>query len=281
MKSMSGPREKAGILLQASKKFYRDHGFLLSSGITFNFLICMIPLTLLLLSLASPYLYTSREILKFIGSHLHNVIPSLDPETVRNVMRIIGRRRIVGFLSFAGLIWSSTLVFSSLRSVFDIVFQVERGHSILRGKAVDLLLLLLVGISFLASMGLNSAVALAQHSPVLNLGRIAQFTLRYVIPFLLSCLTFFLLYKLLPKKRIHAGSSLQAALFAGLLGEGARHIFAWYVVRIARFSMVYGSLSALAVFFLFVYYSSAILILGIEFVFVLEGRNAQRRPQKR
>jgi uncharacterized BrkB/YihY/UPF0761 family membrane protein len=36
--------------------------------------------------------------------------------------------------------------------------------------------------------------------------------------------------------------------------------------------MVYGSLSTLAIFFLFVYYSSAILILGGEIAFLLEKR---------
>jgi len=36
--------------------------------------------------------------------------------------------------------------------------------------------------------------------------------------------------------------------------------------------MIYGSLSTLAIFFLLVYYSSAILILGGEVAFLLEGR---------
>ncbi len=230
----------------------------------------MIPVTLLLLSLASPYLYTPREILKFIGSHLENLIPSLEPESMKTVMRIIGRRKIVGLLSFVGLIWSSTLVFSSLRSVFDVVFQVEKGRSILRGKAIDVLMLVLVGISFLMTMGLSSAVTSVQSSPLLDLPRIAQLTLRYLTPFLLTFLTFFITYQLLPTKKIHVKSSIKAAIFASLLAEAAKHVFAWYVLGAGRFSMVYGSLSALAIFFLLVYYSSMILILGSEVAFVLE-----------
>jgi membrane protein len=56
------------------------------------------------------------------------------------------------------------------------------------------------------------------------------------------------------------------------LWEIAQQLFGWYVSHVARFSMVYGSLSTLAVFFLFVYYSSAILILGGEIAFLLEER---------
>jgi membrane protein len=280
----SGPREKLRLFLRALRKFHRDHGFLLSSGITFNFLICMIPLTLLLLSLVSPYLYTSREILRFISSHLQNVVPSLDPQILRNVMRIIGHRKIVGLVGFGGLIWSSTLVFSSLRSVFDIVFQIEKGRSILRGKAIDLLMVLLAGSFFLMSMGLSSAVGLIQSSylsPFMDLGRIARFTLRYVIPFALTFSTLLLIYTILPNKKIQLKSFLQAAFFTSLLGEAAKHGFGWYVFHVGRFSMVYGSLSTLAIFFLLVYYSSVILILGGEVAFILDKSSPKRMPERR
>jgi len=50
-------------------------------------------------------------------------------------------------------------------------------------------------------------------------------------------------------------------------------LFGWYVLHLGRFSMVYGSLSTLAVFFLWIYYSSAILILGEEVAFLLEKKN--------
>ena len=47
-----------------------------------------------------------------------------------------------------------------------------------------------------------------------------------------------------------------------------------YVLRLGRFSMVYGSLGTLVIFVLWVYYSSAILLLGGEIAFLLEkGRS--------
>jgi uncharacterized BrkB/YihY/UPF0761 family membrane protein len=40
--------------------------------------------------------------------------------------------------------------------------------------------------------------------------------------------------------------------------------------------MVYGSLSVMAIFFLWIYYSSVILILGGEVTFLIEKRKAHR-----
>jgi membrane protein len=81
----------------------------------------------------------------------------------------------------------------------------------------------------------------------------------------------FLIYKVVPNRKIHFKTAFQAALFTSLLWEVAKQLFGWYVLHLGRFSIIYGSLSALAVFFLWIYYSSVILILGGEVAFLLEN----------
>ena len=81
---------------------------------------------------------------------------------------------------------------------------------------------------------------------------------------------FLLIYKIIPTKRVHFNSALQAALFTGLLWELAKHLFAWYILHLAEYSIFYGSLSTLIVFVLWIYYSSMILVVGGEFAYFLE-----------
>ncbi len=52
---------KLRLLSDALNKFDNDHDFFLSSGVTFNILICLVPLILLFLSLVSIYPYGYRE----------------------------------------------------------------------------------------------------------------------------------------------------------------------------------------------------------------------------
>jgi membrane protein len=75
---------------------------------------------------------------------------------------------------------------------------------------------------------------------------------------------FFLIYKIIPNKKINFTVALQAALFTSLLWEGAKQFFGWYVLGLGEFTVIYGSLSTLAIFVLWVYYSSTILLLGGE-----------------
>ena len=262
-----------GLLWQALKKFNDDNGFFLSSGITFNILINLIPFIMLLLALVGTYLYNDQEVLNHIRAYFRDVAPALDPKMMKNLTDVIQNRQIVGILGFVGLLWFSTWVFGSLRIALNIVFRVEKSRGMLRGIAVDLLMILLAGILLLVSMILSSVVILLQgyqgRIPV-AIGPTIQWILKYLLPFFLTYCMFSLIYKIIPNKRVHIKSALQAALFASLLWELAKHLFAWYVVHLAEYSIFYGSLSTLVIFVLWVYYSSTILIVGGEFAYFLE-----------
>lgn len=261
------------IFWEALRKFDKDHGFFLSSGITFNLLLCLIPLILLFLALLGTYLYSYREVLNHIRHYLENAFPFPDTRIMNGILRIVRDRKIVGVLGIGGLIWASTWVFSSLRTALDIIFQVKGGRSILRGKGVDLLMILLAGTFLLISMIFTSVITLVkgyQFSPFLELRPIIRFILKYFIPFLFTFWLGFLIYKIIPDKKIHFKTALQAAFFASLFWEAAKQLFGWYVLHLGRFSMIYGSLSTLAIFFLWMYYSSVILLLGGEVAFQLE-----------
>jgi len=257
------------------KKFDSDHGLFLSSGITFNLLLCLIPMSLLLLAIVGTYLYSDREVLNHIRRYFENAVPSLDPRIMRNILRIIRDRKIVGILGIGGLIWTSTWVFSSLRTAFNMIFRVEKDRGILQGKAIDLFMILLAGTFLLMSMIFTSGITFIQSnrfSHLLAMGQTLRFILKYIIPFLFTFWMCFLIYKIIPNRKIFFKTAFQASLFTSLLWEVSKQLFGWYVQHLGRFSMVYGSLSTLAIFFLWVYYSSTILLLGGEVAFLLEKR---------
>ncbi len=262
-----------GLLWQALRKFNDDNGFFLSSGIAFNILTNLLPFIMLLLALVGTYLYNDQEVLNHIRAYFRAVAPTVDPKIMGNLMDLIQKRRIVGILGFAGLLWTSTWVFSSLRIALNIVFRAQKSQGMLRGIGVDLLMILLVGILLLVSMILSPVVMFLQSHqgqiPVV-MGPTIQWILKYLLPFVLTYCMFSLIYKIIPNRRVHIKSALQAALFASLLWELAKHLFARYVAHLSMYSIFYGSLSTLVIFVLWVYYSSTILVVGGEFAYFLE-----------
>ena len=124
MNWLKGIFHQLHLLWQALKKFNDDNGFLLSSGLTFNLLVGLIPLFLLLLAFVGSYLYSDREVLNHIRRYLESVAPSLDPKIMKSILKVIQVRQIVGILGIGGLIWTSIFVFSSLRTALNMIFQV-------------------------------------------------------------------------------------------------------------------------------------------------------------
>jgi membrane protein len=259
------------IFWAAALRFDADHGFLLSSGISFTILLCLIPLVLLMLAFAGTYLYSDQEVLRQIEYYAGRAAPSLDPQIVQALSNIIESRQVVGVLGIIGLLWTSTWVFSSLRSALNIMTKVEEGRSFLLGKAIDILMILIVLVFLLGSMALSSVITFLQsYGLPLHIDPILQWILKYVAPFFFTFWMFFLIYKIIPNRHIHLPTALKTALFASLLWETLKHLFSLYVLHFARFSVVYGSLSAIAVLFFWIYYSSVVLLLGGKLAFLLE-----------
>lgn len=270
---------KFRLFLDALKKFNEDHCFLLSSGIAFALLFCLIPLLLLVLALIGTYLFSDQEVLNHISEYLEDMFPSLDPRITESILEIVQDRRIVGILGIGGLLWTSTWVFSSLSSALNIIFRVEKDRSLFPGKAIDLFMLFLAGTLLLVSMALSSVITLFQgylFKLPLDIGFIFQPILKYLIPFFLTFCIFFLIYKIAPNKRIHTVIALKATFVAGILWEVAKQLFGWYILHLGRFSVLYGSLATLAIFLLWIYYTSAIFLLGGEIAGLLEqGKSIQ------
>ena len=272
-KGLGKARKDLSLLWQALRKFNDDDGFFLSSGIAFNILISLVPFIMLLLALVGTYLYNDQGALNRFLAYSRDVAPTLGPKGMKTFTEVIQSRHIVGILGCVGLLWISTRVFRSFRVALNIVFRAQERRGMLRGIIDDLLMIVLVGILLLVSMILGPVLIFLQNYqgriPV-AIGPTLQWTLNYLLPFILTCCMFFLIYKVIPNKKVPFTSAFHAALFAGLLWEVAKHLFAWYVLHLARYSLYYGSLSTLAIFVLWVYYSSTILVVGGEFAYFLE-----------
>lgn len=266
----------------ALAKFDRDKGFFLASGVAFQALLCLVPLSLLILSFAGTLLLTDESILQQLERSLEQAAPILDPALRENLLEIIAHRRTSGLIGTIGLLWIATAVFSGLRYALNAVFGVEKQRGTLHGLAFDLGMILLSAIAFLASVGLTASIEYLRRVQTEIFpaapGILLQVALSYVVPFLLAVVLCFQIFHLVPNRRVCARSALLGAIFTGVLWEVAKHLFKWYVLAFKRYSLVYGSLSAAAVLLVWTYYSVAVLLLGAEVAVLLE-RNRAPEPQ--
>jgi len=269
------------LFIAALVKFDRDRGLFLASGIAFQVLLCLVPLALLVLSFAGTYLFTNDSVTEQVERFLAQAAPVLDPSVQKGLLEIVTHRGTSGLVGTIGLLWIATAVFSWLRMALDTIFAVPEPHGTLRGFAVDLGMIVLSAASFLVSVGLTAAIEYLQRAQSAIFpaapGLLLKIALSFGVPFAATLLFCFLIFRLLPNRRVAARSAVWGAVFTGVLWEASKHLFTWYVLSFGSYSIVYGSLSAAAVILVWTYYSAAVLLLGAEVTSLLEARGEAGR----
>jgi membrane protein len=267
----------ARILLEALRKFDRDNGFFLASALAFSVLLSVIPACILLLSVLGTWFSVDAEMADHLGKFLQTLTPAVGPDVAARLLGVIGDRRATGLAALAGLAWTTTMIFSSLRIIMNTAFGVAKARGALHGLGVDLLMMLLSGVMLLASLLLTTGIALLPRLGIV-IGPVATFLLQYLLPLLFTVVMCFMLYVIAPNRWIPRGPALAGALVTGLLWETAQHLFGWYVQHLGRYSVIYGSVSTTAIFIVWLYYSAAILLLGAEIACVIEQRRDAQTP---
>jgi membrane protein len=90
------------------------------------------------------------------------------------------------------------------------------------------------------------------------------------IPTAVSTLTFFLIYRLVPHRKVPWKHALAGGLVAGALFEVAKEGFAMYIAYAPMYSVVYGTFAAFPFFLLWVYLSWLIVLFGAELAAALD-----------
>ena len=267
-----------------------DNVFFLAGGIAFNILLAAVPFVLLFASGLGYLLHqsaesSSAEITEMINRLLPRS-PVGETSPIGNVIiDIIKSRQAIGIYSVIGFIWFSTRLFGSLRSVLAQIFDIDADRGIIAGKIFDVQITIVSSLLLVAYTALNTYLALATTRGLLVLGELGlrkdvmgavEYNIGQFIAFLFIALMFFSLYKFLPMRRIRWQTAGIAALFTSVMLELAKRGFASYVRSFDPGSLYTGTLAALVIVVVWVYYAAMIFILGGEVAQVYELRRVRR-----
>jgi membrane protein len=287
-KKESLARRVGRTIYEASRNFDRDGCFDQAAYISYFALLSLLPLTILLIALGAAVIGSVDAAERGANFLLKDLMSLLGEDIFAQAREVGSQARRFGwpFLFFA--LWTASKVFSKVEQALDHVFQVEKRRSfpvrkILAFGFVALLVFLLVMMVAFAGVvnAFNrllesSALAETISNPLyVTLNSAASL---YVIPWLISMLTFGFVYKLVPATFVPWRAALVAGLVTGTLWEVVKNGFALYVGRFANYGITYGALEAAVVFAIWIHLSAALLLWGGELAAVLAG--ARREEQK-
>jgi membrane protein len=267
-------RDRFALAREVWQGFGRDNGFLLAAAVSFYAFLSLFPALLLAAgmlgyALGSPE-HAAAVLMRFVGKLV------VGPQAQAIIREVIHGRNAAAGIGLVVLLWSATSAIVALEQAVNLAWNTTSRRGFAKRRAVALLTLAVVGVLAALSFGAATLIhaAGAQHSvilaPITGMTRL----LIYCVSALGSVALFTMIYKLLPYERVAWRAALVGGVFAGLMWEAAKHVFAFYVVRWPVYSRVYGSLASVMVLMLWIYYSAIIAILGAELASVWSGRRA-------
>lgn len=157
-------------------------------------------------------------------------------------------------------------LFMAVEATFNQIWHVEKWRSYRqRLRAFTMLLFwgpLLIGLSFTTTASLRG-------NPVIKM-MIERTPLSQVVPFLILCLAFTMLFWLVPATSVSLKSAIFGAVVTATLFELVRFGFAYYAESLLqlRLNMIYGTLGLVVIFFVAMELLWIVILAGVEISYV-------------
>ncbi len=180
---------------------------------------------------------------------------------------------LLGLLSVVGLIWSASSMMGALRNALNVAWDTQHRRPAIRGKLLDILMVLCVGVLVALSITATAFRPFVQDQITAvadDLGffggilRSGMWILTFIIPMIVSFLIFAALYRFVPAVRTSFNEIWPGALFASVAFEVAKVGFSFYLRNFGNYNAIYGSLGAVIVFMLFIFIAANVLLMGAE-----------------
>lgn len=257
------------------KRIDEHHIFLSGGGIAFSLILSTVPILLLVFALLGKIIDPStieNNLVKLIDT----VIPY--PEYAEFTTSAI-MKRIPGvfqysstafYLGLFGLFFTSTWLFSSMRTILNRIFGSSEDKNFIIGLVRDfgmvLLIISMVLLSTFILPSLNVFIKITEEIEFLKNFRVDALihTIFSFASIVVVLLLFFLFYTLIPYAKLNRKVTFVGAFWATILWELARIVFGYYVKTFLQSNKFYEAFLLIIVLLFWLFYASILFIIGAE-----------------
>lgn len=253
------------ILKQAFVRLKSKNGFDSASVLSFSTLFAIVPTLTLMFSIfsLSPYFADLQQHLE--GFLFEQLLPK-NYELVNQYIQqfVVSAQKLKG-ISLLFLLLATIFLFREVDNRINSIWSVRKK----RHFGIDLLiyiLVLILGPLFLAgSLFVSSYLSASEVFVFIPMGGIFISSL----PIILSAIGLSLMYYFIPGEKVVFKFAIKAGFIAAFFLEVLKSILLIYIQFFPLYEVIYGALSMLLLFMLWVYFSWALILFGASVTYIL------------
>lgn len=236
-----------------------------ASSMSWSTLFSIIPILVILLAV-----FTSMPLFDTVYSDIHdmlfaNLMPTHSKEIMRYIDEFVANSGKLGLIGVAYVSIATIMFFKDYDYIVNDIFETPRRTAWEALKAYTALVLIvpfMLGASFYLSSQIQYYLNQSEMTSSIH---IYQF-----LPFLMIWGTFYISYQLSAHINISKGAALTSSFATSLLWYLAKSAFIFYVTQNHTYTSIYGGISTLLFFFLWIYISWMIFLYGLRFCYLLD-----------
>ena len=250
------------------RHFVHDRIIMSAGSLAFQTLLSLVPLMAVSLSILKVFpLFASLK--HYIGDFLfQNFAPAQGAILKQYLWEFIDKTSSLSTVGGLFLILIALFLISTIDQTLNDIWEVQTPRRRLQGFTLYWTVLtlgpLFIGTSIVASSYVWYSVLSGAELREMKM-RLLSF-----VPFFNTAIAFFLLYMLVPNRKVRFTHALAGGVLAAVLFELAKKWFAFYVSSFATFQHIYGALSVVPMLFFWIYLEWIVVLTGAEFVFSLD-----------
>jgi len=284
------------LVVTSFRRFTSDKGWTSAIVISYFALLCSVPLIALFFWAAGRFLGDTEMALRSLNIFTDEFFAKLDPSFFKSFGELSRSVGSLGLFGLLGSLVSASFLFSTLIATINQIFRTKYHRSFVYNRLIEFAMMAVVGIFMLFSLAMTAVwTAVGQSLEKSELIRstlspeavavVNNVFLKYIIPYLLTFLMFYVLYKFIPEVKVHTRAGIVPAAVAALIYEVFKRAFAFYVVHFSAVGIVMsrilqGTLTSVLFFVLWVTSSMVILLWGAELAALLNERIDARAAEK-
>lgn len=268
------------------EEWWRDHALRLSAAMSYYITLSLAPLLLIVIAVAGA-LMGNTHARDAMMTQAQVMLGDSGAEAIESMMVSASKPATSIFAAVVGLftlLLAATGVVGQLQDALNTVWEVKpqpgRGfRGIIRSRIVSFAMILAIGFLLLVSLVISAAVeALAT---VLWTGETANLvkTLHFLISTGVTTVLFAMMFKFLPDVRLKWRNIWFGALVTSVLFQVGKTLTALYIAK-SSLASSYGAAGSVVIILTWVYYSSAVFLLGAEFTQAFTRYREGRPPKK-
>ena len=231
-----------------------------ASSLSWSTLFSIIPLLVIMLAIFTTMPLFNTMYIKLEKLIFSSLMPTDSKEIMSYINTFVENADKLGYIGVFYVIFAVVMFFKDYDYIVNDIFASPK-RNVWQAIKTYLLLLLIIPSMMATSFYLSSEIQV-----YLDKSKITSIIHLYTfVPYFIVWMMFYIAYQLSANTHIKVSAALISSFIASLVWYLSKSAFIFYVIHNKTYASIYGSISTLLFFFLWIFISWAIFIHGLKF----------------